>query len=269
MARYFPLCGLVIVVGMAIVGERSLAQAVQPVIGWTYRAEVMDVIRDATRTTTLTFLGLGEPQGRPSLVVITAAEWGTTLSVFPIAPGPEPVTVPSELGLLALRWPTVLDFVPELRGAMPPVQGVVIPAVRVDELEWSLAFRMRLDGGRVERGEIRLVLGPCGEVTVGAGTFAGLYSTTYSASWGRTFHQGAAWWPGEGDTAGPAWIPVWAQGTLGAEVRYTWELVERIELSPDELQARLRDALAATERVDPALAREVRDALRKLGIEVR
>jgi len=268
MARNVALGALVIVLGITTVGERCLPQELQPIIGWTYRAEITDVIRNATRTTTLTFLCLGGPQGRPPLVVVRTGEWGTTVSVLSAVPGGELVTAPSELGLVALRWPTVLDFVPELRGAMPPVQGVAIPAVSVEELEWSLSFRMRLDGGQVERGEIRLVLGPQGEVTVGAGTFVGLYSTTYFASWGRMSHEGMAWWPGEGDTAGPAWIPVRAQGTLGTGLQYTWALMEQVFLSTDELKARLREALSAMEKTDPAGAREVRDTLGELGIEV-
>lgn len=269
MNRFLVLCWLVLTTGISVVATgSSVPGGIEPGLGWVYRAEVTDLARDAILTTTLTFLGVGEPPGIQAVAVITDRDWGTTLSVYPVAPGANLATAMTGPAPVVLRWPTVLDLVPELRGSMPPVQAFALPAVPVDELEWSLSFRQPLGGGSVERGEIRLGLGPHGAVTVPAGTFAGLYSTTYSATWRKTSHQGVAWWPGEDAAAGPAWIPVWAQGTLGATVRYTWELVERVSLDHDELLARLRDALDATERVDPPQAREVRDALRELGIEI-
>ena len=240
---------------------------IKPGMGWIYQAEVTDPTRERVLTTTLTFVCVSEPGKRAFVVIVDRDEYAT-VSVVPVFPDTGLARGDIQLDQRALRWPTVLDFVPELRGAMPPVQGVAIPAVSVEELEWSLSFRMRLDGGQVERGEIRLVLGPQGEVTVGAGTFVGLYSTTYFASWGRMSHEGMAWWPGEGDTAGPAWIPVRAQGTLGTGLQYTWALMEQVFLSTDELKARLREALSAMEKTDPAGAREVRDTLGELGIEV-
>lgn len=260
------------VLGLAVDGSQASDSSatgwLEPGLGWTYQAVVTDLTRDATFTTTLTFLGVGEPPGRQAVAVITDRDWGTTLSVYPVAPGANLATAVTGPTPIVLRWPTVLDFVPELRGGMPPVQAFALPAVPVDELEWSLSFRQPLGAGTVERGEIRLALGPQGAVTVPAGAFVGLYSTTYYATWRKTSHQGAAWWPGEASPAGPAWIPVWAQGTLGATVRYTWELVERVSLGHDELLARLGEALDATERVGPLQAREVRDALRELGIEI-
>lgn len=269
MNRFLGLCCLVLTTGMSVVATgSSVPGGIEPGLGWVYRAEVTDLARDAILTATLTFLGVGEPQGRQAVAVITDRGWVTTLSVYPVAPGADPATAMTGPAPVVLRWPAVLDLVPELRGATPPVQGFALPGVPVVELEWSLSFRQLLDGGRVERGEIRLALGPQGAVTVPAGMFAGLYSTTYYASWVSTSHQGEAWWPGEEGVAGPVWVPVRAQGIVGATVRYTWELVERVVLDAEGLRARLGDALRSTGRVDPSLAREVRDALREVGIEI-
>ncbi|HEU67821.1 MAG TPA: hypothetical protein ENN53_01115 [Candidatus Acetothermia bacterium] len=269
MTRFLSICCSVLVAGAWIGARASPAGEIEPGLGWTYRAEVTDLARDVIRTTTLAFLGVGDPQGRHAVAVITDRDWGTTLRVYPVAPGADLTTAMTGPAPVVLRWPTVLDFVPELRGAMPPVQGFALPAVPVAELEWSLSFRQLLGEGAVKRGEIRLALGPQGAATVPAGTFAGLYSTTYYASWGRMSHEGMAWWPGEEGMAGPVWSPVWAQGIVGATVRYTWELVERVVLDAEELRARLREALSAMEKTDPAGAREVRDTVGELGIEVQ
>jgi len=56
---------------------------------------------------------------------------------------------------------------------------------------------------------------------------------------------------------------------LGTGLQYTWALMEQVFLSTDELKARLREALSAMEKTDPAGAREVRDTLGELGIEVQ
>ncbi len=269
MNRFLALSCLVLASGIGVEAAGSpVPGGIGPGLGWVYRAQVTDLARDVTRTTTLTFLGVGEPGGRQAIAVIGDDDRGTTLSVWPVGLGAPLATPAAGPDPVVLRWPTVLDLVPELRGGMPPVQGVALPAVPVPELELTLSFQQLLDGGAVGRGEIRLALGPHGAVTVPAGTFGGLYASTYSASWGNTSHQGQAWWPGEDGAAGPGWIPVRAQGTLGVAVRYTWELVERVVLDAEELLARLRDALAATERVNPPLAREARDALREVGIDL-
>ncbi|MBC7169826.1 hypothetical protein H5T54_02665 [Candidatus Bipolaricaulota bacterium] len=58
------------------------------------------------------------------------------------------------------------------------------------------------------------------------------------------------------------------QGTVGASLRYTWELVDREVLDGEALQARLREALAATEGATPPQARMAREARSDLGIDL-
>ncbi len=269
MNRMWVLWGLAFTIGLLVeAAVQSVPGGIELGTGWVYRAVVEDLFRGVTRTTTVTFLGVGEPQGRQAVVVITAREWGTVLNVYLVPPGPDPLTAWIGPDLVVLRWPNVLDHVPELRGARPPLEGFVFPAVPMEELNWSLSFQMRLGGSAVERGEIRLALGPHGEVTVPAGMYAGLYSTTYFANWGTISHQGRAWWPREEGTAGPVWIPVRAEGTVGATVQYSWELVERRVLDAEELRALLRDALQATEKENPVQAREAREALRSVGFDL-
>ncbi|GAB4304221.1 MAG: hypothetical protein Kow0097_00850 [Candidatus Bipolaricaulota bacterium] len=123
----------------------------------------------------------------------TLALWGTILTLYPVVAGVDPA--PSGDGSVpaVLRWPTVLDMAPELRGSTPPVQLFALPTLEVDELDWLLSFREVLGDGGVRRGAVHLALGPQGAVTVSAGTFAGVDLTTYSANWRGTSHRGEAW----------------------------------------------------------------------------
>jgi len=160
-------------------------------------------------------------------------------------------------------------LVPQLRGtSVPPVEFLASPALLVDELQLAISFRETMPDGTTQSAAVHMALGPRGTASVTGGTFDNLYLTTYFATWWGVSHQGEAWWPTGDGTAGPASIPVLARGSVDPILQYTWELTGHEVLDEDAFMARLSQALQETAKTDPVQAREAREALTRLGIQV-
>ncbi len=92
-------------------------------------------------------LGMSGRQGNQALAVITAAEWGTTLTVCSMVAGADQVTTGEGPAPAVLRWPTVLGLVPKYGGYLPSVQPSAFPVANGHELDWLSSFREAVGGG--------------------------------------------------------------------------------------------------------------------------